>query len=120
MVALICIAGLAALPAEPFEAAMVDGASVWQRFWYITLPLMMPTLIVAAMLRLMDLLKVIDIVYVMTGGGPGHASETINLYNYLVALSYDKIGYGASVALVLFALVLASTVILARLRRTQS
>jgi multiple sugar transport system permease protein len=72
------------------------------------------------MLRLMDLLKVIDIVYVMTGGGPGHASETINLYNYLVALSYDKIGYGASVALVLFALVLASTVVLARLRRAQS
>jgi len=120
MVTLICIAGLAALPVEPFEAAMVDGASVWQRFWYITLPLMMPTLIVAAMLRAMDLLKVIDIVYVMTGGGPGHASETINLYNYLVALSYDKIGYGATVALVLFALVLASTVLLARLRLVQS
>jgi len=120
MVALICMAGLAALPTEPFEAAMVDGASVWQRFWYITLPLMMPTLVVAEMLRLMDLLKVIDIVYVMTGGGPGHASETINLYNYLVALAYDKVGYGASVALVLFALVLASTVILARLRGGQS
>jgi multiple sugar transport system permease protein len=117
MVALICIAGLAALPVEPFEAALVDGASTWQRFRYITLPLMMPTLIVAAMLRVMDLLKVIDIVYVMTGGGPGHASETINLYNYLVALSYDKIGYGAAVALVLFAVVLVCTVGLARLRR---
>jgi len=117
MVALICIAGLAALPSEPFEAAMVDGASAWQRLWYITLPLMFPTLIVVAMLRVMDLLKVIDIVYVMTGGGPGHASETINLYNYLVALSYDKIGYGAAVALVLFALVLVCTVVLARLRR---
>jgi multiple sugar transport system permease protein len=117
MVALICIAGLAALPSEPFEAAMVDGASAWQRFWYITLPLMLPILIVAAMLRVMDLLKVIDIVYVMTSGGPGHASETINLYNYLVALSYDKIGYGAAVALVLFLLVLACTVVLARLRR---
>jgi len=117
MVALICIAGLAALPSEPFEAAMVDGASAWQRFFYITLPLMLPTLIVAAMLRVMDLLKVIDIVYVMTNGGPGHASETINLYNYLVALSYDKIGYGAAVALVLFVLVLVCTVVLARLRR---
>lgn len=120
MVALICIAGLAALPIEPFEAAMVDGASVWQRFWYVTLPMMIPTLVVAVMLRVMDLLKVIDIVYVMTGGGPGHASETINLYNYLVALSYDKIGYGAAVALVLFALVLLCTVALARLRRTGS
>ncbi len=117
MVALICSAGLAALPVEPFEAATVDGASAWQRFRYLTLPLLMPMLLVAAMLRLMDLLKVIDIVYVMTGGGPGHASETINLYNYLVALSYDKIGYGAAVALALFALVLAATLGLIRLRR---
>lgn len=118
MVALICIAGLAALPVEPFEAAVVDGASAWQRFRYLTLPLMMPVLIVAAMLRLMDLLKVIDIVYVMTGGGPGYASETINLYNYLVALSYDRIGYGAAVALVLFILVLLCTLVLVRLRRS--
>lgn len=116
MVALICSAGLASLPTEPFEAAIVDGASAWQRFRYLTLPLLMPILLVAAMLRLMDLLKVIDIVYVMTGGGPGHASETINLYNYLVALSYGKIGYGAAVALVLFALVLAATLGLVRLR----
>jgi len=117
MVALICSAGLAALPVEPFEAATVDGASAWQRFRYLTLPLLMPILLVAVMLRLMDLLKVIDIVYVMTGGGPGHASETINLYNYLVALSYDKIGYGSAVALVLFALVLLATLCLIRLRR---
>ena len=117
MVALICIAGLAALPSEPFEAALVDGASAVQRFRYLTLPMMLPTLIVAAMLRLMDLLKLIDIVYVMTGGGPGHLSETINLYNYLVALSYDKIGYGSAVALVLFAIVMACTVALIRMRR---
>ena len=117
MVTLICMAGLAALPQEPFEAARVDGAGAWQRFRFITLPLLAPTLLVAAMLRVMDLLKVIDIVYVMTGGGPGHASETINLYNYLVALSYDKIGYGAAVALVLFALVLMCTVVLIRFRR---
>ena len=117
MVALISLAGLAALPSEPFEAARVDGASAWQRFRYVTLPLLMPTLLVAAMLRLMDLLKVIDIVYVMTGGGPGHSSETINVYNYLVALSYDRIGYGAAVALVLFAIVLLCTVGLIRMRR---
>lgn len=117
MVALICMAGLAALPTEPFEAARVDGAGPWQRFRFITLPLLAPTLLVAVMLRVMDLLKVIDIVYVMTGGGPGHTSETINLYNYLVALSYDKIGYGSAIALVLFALVLICTVALIRFRR---
>jgi multiple sugar transport system permease protein len=117
MVALISLAGLAALPPEPFEAARVDGASAWQRFRFITLPLLMPTLLVAVMLRVMDLLKVIDIIYVMTGGGPGHASETINVYNYLVALSYDRIGYGAAVALVLFAVVLLCTLGLVRARR---
>ena len=117
MVALICIAGLAALPPEPFEAAMVDGASALQRFRHLTFPMMLPTLMVAAMLRVMDLLKVIDIVYVMTGGGPGHSSETINLYNYLAALSYDKIGYGSAIALVLLAIVMICTLGLIRLRR---
>jgi multiple sugar transport system permease protein len=120
MVALICIAGLAALPPEPFEAALVDGASALQRFRYLTLPMMLPTLMVAAMLRVMDLLKLIDIVYVMTGGGPGHLSETINLYNYLAALSYDKIGYGSAIALVLFAIVIACTLVLIWLRRPAS
>jgi multiple sugar transport system permease protein len=120
MVALICIAGLAALPTEPFEAALVDGASALQRFRYLTLPMMLSTLTVAAMLRLMDLLKLIDIVYVMTGGGPGHLSETLNLYNYLAALSYDKIGYGSAIALVLFAIVMACTLVLIRLRRPAS
>ena len=120
MVALICIAGLAALPPEPFEAALVDGASALQRFRYLTLPMMLPTLMVAAMLRVMDLLKLIDIVYVMTGGGPGHLSETINLYNYLAALSYDKIGYGSAIALVLFAIIIACTLVLIRLRRPAS
>jgi len=117
MVALICIAGLAALPTEPFEAAIVDGASALQRFRYLTLPMMLPTLMVAAMLRLMDLLKLIDIVYVMTGGGPGHSSETVNLYNYLAALSYDKVGYGAAIALVLFLIVVACTLALVKMRR---
>ena len=117
MVALICIAGLSALPTEPFEAAVVDGASALQRFRYLTFPMMLPTLMVAAMLRVMDLLKLIDIVYVMTGGGPGHASETVNLYNYLAALSYDKIGYGSAIALVLFVIVIACTLALIRLRR---
>jgi multiple sugar transport system permease protein len=120
MVALICIAGLAALPTEPFEAALVDGASALQRFRYLTLPMMLPTLAVAAMLRVMDLLKLIDIVYVMTGGGPGHLSETMNLYNYLAALSYDKIGYGSAIALVLFAIVMACTLVLIWLRRPTS
>lgn len=114
MVALICMAGLAALPAEPFEAATVEGASPWTQLWQLTLPMLRPILIIAIMFRTMDLLKVIDIIYVMTAGGPGHASETLNLYNLVVGLQYFDVGYGSVVALTLFALV--SVLILALLR----
>jgi multiple sugar transport system permease protein len=75
MVSLICLAGLSALPIEPFEAAMIDGASVWQRFWKLTLPMVWPTLLVAILFRFIDLLKVIEHIYVMTRGGPGFASR---------------------------------------------
>lgn len=118
MVALICLAGLAALPTEPFEAALIDGASAWQRFWYLTLPMLRPTLMVAILFRVIDLLKVIDIIYVMTRGGPGFASETINVYNFLVGLFYYKIGYSSSIAVVIFALVLGASLMLIRVRRS--
>jgi ABC-type sugar transport system permease subunit len=68
-------------PPEPFEAATVAASPAPQRFRHLTFPMMLPTLIAAAVLRVMDLLKVIDIVYVMFGGGLGHSSETINLNN---------------------------------------
>ncbi len=116
MVVLICQAGLAALPPEPFEAAMVDGASSWTQLWQLTLPMLRPILIVAIMFRTMDLLKVIDIIYVMTAGGPGHGSETLNLYNLVVGLQYFDVGYGAVVALILFALVSVLVLMLLRYR----
>ncbi|HYB21907.1 MAG TPA: sugar ABC transporter permease [Thermodesulfobacteriota bacterium] len=118
MVALICLAGLSALPIEPFEAAMIDGASVWQRFWKLTLPMVWPTLLVAILFRFIDLLKVIEHIYVMTRGGPGFASETINLYNFLMGLFYYRVGYGSSISVVIFALVLGASLILIRARRT--
>ncbi len=117
MVALICLAGLAALPSEPFEAAMIDGASRWRRFWSLTLPMVWPTLLVAILFRFIDLLKVIDIIYVMTRGGPGYASETINVYNFLVGLFYYRVGYGAAISVVIFALVLGMSLVLIRARR---
>ncbi len=117
MVALICLAGLATLPNEPFEAARIDGASAWQRFWHLTIPMVWPTLMVAVLFRLIDLLKVIDHIYVMTRGGPGFASETINIFNFLTGLYYYKVGYGASISVVIFALVLGTSLILIRVRR---
>ncbi len=118
MVALICLAGLSSLPIEPFEAAMIDGASVWQRFWNLTLPMVWPTLLVAILFRFIDLLKVIEHIYVMTRGGPGFASETINLYNFLMGLFYYRVGYGSSISVVIFALVLGASLMLIRARRT--
>ncbi|MCX5909382.1 MAG: sugar ABC transporter permease [Deltaproteobacteria bacterium] len=117
MVALICLAGLSALPNEPFEAAMIDGASAWQRFWRLTLPMVWPTLLVAILFRFIDLLKVIEHIYVMTRGGPGFASETINVYNFLMGLFYYRVGYGSSISVVIFALVLGASLLLIRARR---
>lgn len=117
MVALICLAGLSALPLEPFEAAMIDGANVWQRFWRLTLPMVWPTLLVAILFRFIDLLKVIEHIYVMTRGGPGFSSETINVYNFLMGLFYYRVGYGSAISVVIFALVLGSSIFLIRARR---
>jgi multiple sugar transport system permease protein len=118
MVALICLAGLSALPIEPFEAARIDGANVWRRFWKLTLPMVWPTLLIAILFRFIDLLKVIEHIYVMTRGGPGFASETINLYNFLMGLFYYRVGYGSSISVVIFALVLGASLMLIRARRT--
>src|SRR6266480_3356606 len=85
LVMLIVLGGLAAIPAEPYESAQIDGATRWQIFRYISLPLIMPFLFIAAMIRMIDAVKSFDIIFAITQGGPGSASETINLYLYSVA-----------------------------------
>ena len=105
LVMLIVLGGLAALPTEPYESAMIDGASFWQMFRYITLPLSTPFIFIAGMIRLIDALKSFDIIFAITQGGPGSASETINLYLYSVAFVYYDIGYGSAIALVFFVLI---------------
>ncbi len=94
LVMLIVLGGLASLPREPYEGAEIDGANGWQKFRYITLPLIAPFMMVAVIIRSIDALKSFDIIYAMTQGGPGTASETINIYLYNVAFSYYDIGYG--------------------------
>ena len=105
LVMLIVLGGLAAIPTEPYESALIDGASFWQMFRYITLPLITPFLFVAAMIRMIDALKSFDIIFAITQGGPGSASETINLYLYSVAFVYYDIGYGSAIAVVFFVLI---------------
>ncbi len=117
LITLITLAGLATLPLEPYESALIDGATRAQMFWRITLPLLRPTIIVALLFRSIDCLKTFDIIYAMTGGGPGFASETLNVYTFQVGLFYFHIGYACSLLVILFTLVLGISVILIKIRR---
>ena len=117
LVMLIVLGGLAAIPTEPYESALIDGASFWQMFRYITLPLITPVLFIAAMIRMIDAVKSFDIIFAITQGGPGTASETINLYLYSVAFVYYDVGYGSAIALVFFVLIVVLAAILLYLRQ---
>jgi multiple sugar transport system permease protein len=119
LITLITLAGLATLPIEPYESALIDGASATQMFWRITLPLLRPTIIVALLFRAIDCLKTFDIIYVMTQGGPGFASETLNVYTFQVGLFYFHIGYASSLLVILFALVLGVSLLLIKVRRAE-
>jgi multiple sugar transport system permease protein len=117
LVMLIVLGGLAAIPIEPYESAAIDGANVLQRFRYITLPMIAPFLMVAVIIRTIDALKSFDIIYAITQGGPGTASETINLYLYSVAFAYYDVGYGSAIAVVFFAIVIALSLLMLHLRQ---
>ena len=117
LIMLIALAGLAALPKEPYESALIDGATGLQSFWYITLPLLRPTIIVAILFRAIDSLKTFDIIFVMTQGGPSNSSETINILLFTQAFSYFNMGYASSMAVALFAIVMGACLILMKVRR---
>ncbi len=117
LVMLIVLGGLAAIPQEPYESAQIDGANAWQKFRYITLPMIAPFLMVAVIIRSIDALKSFDIIYAITQGGPGTASETINLYLYSVAFAYYDVGYGSAIAVVFFILIVLLSLFLMYLRQ---
>jgi multiple sugar transport system permease protein len=117
LVMLIVLGGLAALPTEPYESALIDGASVWQIFRHITLPLITPFLFIAGVIRMIDALKSFDIIFAITQGGPGSASETVNLYLYSVAFVYYDVGYGSAIALVFFVLIVALAALMIYMRQ---
>jgi multiple sugar transport system permease protein len=117
MIALIVMAGLSTIPSEPYEAADVDGATTWQKFTNITLPLLRPTIIVAVMLRLIDVLKTFDIIYATTQGGPNQASETLNLLGYVQGFQYFKLGMASSLLVIFFALVMGLTLVMIWVRK---
>lgn len=103
---LIFLAGLRSLPAEPYEAAMIDGASSFQMFRRLTLPMMSRVIAVALLIRGIDLFRVFDYVFVMTSGGPGTATYTVSLYAWQQTFSFLKWGYGATISLTSLVIIL--------------
>ncbi|MEI6875264.1 MAG: sugar ABC transporter permease, partial [Spirochaetota bacterium] len=116
MIALICLAGLASLPTDPYESARVDGASSPQILFTITLPMLAPTILTAMILRSIDALKTFDIIFAMTGGGPGYASETLNILGFKYSFEYFKMGQSSVMLVTLFAIVLLSSLGIMKLR----
>jgi multiple sugar transport system permease protein len=117
MIALIVLAGLSSLSSEPYESAMVDGASGFQIFFRITLPMVMPTIFTAIILRAVDALKTYDIIYAMTKGGPGYASETLNILAFKVSFDYFALGQASAIMVFLFIIVFMFTLGVMELRK---
>ena len=105
-VALILLAALQSLPAEPFEAARIDGASGWQSFRYVTIPLIQPALLVAFLIRLMDSFKTFDLIYVLTLGGPGVTTQVLSLYTYKYGFKFFQMGYASALSYIMLILVI--------------
>jgi multiple sugar transport system permease protein len=114
-VVLILMAGLLALPEEPFESAKIDGANALQSFWHLTIPMLSPLIYTAVLFRLIDSLKTFDIIWVMTGGGPGRSTTTVNLHAFRTGFEFLHMGTAAAMAILM--LILAVVVSTALLRR---
>src|SRR5260221_9564163 len=117
LIMLIVLGGLASLPTEPYESALIDGATPWQMFRRITFPLVLPFIMVATIIRTIDAVKSFDTIFVITLGGPGTASETINLYLYTQAFAFYQIGYASAMVVVFMVVIMALCLILLYLRQ---
>src|ERR671933_284162 len=110
------LAGLQGIPGQIYEAALIDGAGAWQRFWRITLPLLSPTMFFAVVMTVISSFQVFDQAYVMTGGGPANATNTIVLYIFQNGFQFFRMGYASAIAWVLFAVIFIFTLLQMRLQ----
>jgi len=101
-VALVLLAGLQTIPRSLYEAAEIDGASKWQQFWEITLPMLRPAIVVALIFRTITSIQTFDIPYAMTNGGPGNSTETLAMYIHQTTIDFLDIGYGSALAVLMF------------------
>ncbi|MDD4089617.1 MAG: sugar ABC transporter permease [Tissierellia bacterium] len=99
--ALLLLGGLQVIPDSLYESSALDGATKWQQFRYITLPLLKPSIFVALLFRTLDAFRILDLIYVLTGGGPGGSTESISLYAYKVMFSQTRFGYGSAIVLIM-------------------
>ena len=111
---LLLYAGLISMPLEPQEAAMVDGASRWQLFQYVTLPMLGPTLSIVLLFRLVDSIRSFPLIFVMTQGGPGFATEPTNFYVYTMAFPFTYVGYSSAMIVVVFTFTILLTALILR------
>ena len=117
MIALIVLAGLSGLSSDPFESAKVDGANAVQTFFRITLPMVMPTVLTAIVLRSVDALKTYDIIAAMTSGGPGYSSENLNFMAYKLSFEYFAMGRASAALVFLFLIVLLFSITVMQIRK---
>ena len=116
---LILLAGLMSLPIEPLEAAAIDGAGRWMTFRHITLPLLEPFIMLALLFRTIDAFKTFDLIFVMTTGGPGNASETLNILAFRTGFWFLHMGYAAALAIIMLVIVIVTSQLLLKRSRLQ-
>lgn len=114
---LIILGGLQSLPEEPYEAAEIDGASKSRQFFSITLPMLGPTLMTAIILRSVDLLRFFDTIYITTQGGPGNASNSLNVYAYTKGFVYFQMGYASAIMITLMVIIILFLIIFNAVRK---
>lgn len=108
--ALLLLAGLKAIPRDLYLAARVDGAGWWMTFRYVTMPLLVPVILIVLVFRTMDAVRVFDAVYVLTAGGPGNSTETLSIYAYKVLFQMLEFGYGSTLSTAMFMIIVVLTV----------